>query len=117
MAARDPTAIPGFGDLLRGHRTAAGLSQEALAERASLSARAVGDLERGTKLRPHPETLRRLADALGLGQPERAAMAVAARPGNRSASSPQSFRSALPVPLTSLVGRERETVAVCDLLR
>jgi predicted ATPase/DNA-binding XRE family transcriptional regulator len=116
MAARDPVVTPGFGDLLRAHRTAAGLSQEALAERAGLSARAVGDLERGAKLRPHPETLRRLADALGLGQSERAELAAAARPESRSAALPQHGRPSLPIPPTPLVGRERETAAVRGLL-
>src|SRR5262245_47993890 len=78
--AADPGAGAGLGALLRGHRLAAGLSQAALAERAALSDRAVGDLERGKKTRPHPNTLRRLADALALLPPERAALAAAARP-------------------------------------
>ncbi len=38
-----------FGDLLRRLRLAAGLSQEALAERAGLSARGISDLERGAR--------------------------------------------------------------------
>lgn len=36
-----------FGNLLRRARRSAGLTQEALAERAGLSARAISDLERG----------------------------------------------------------------------
>jgi len=36
-----------FGALLKRYRLAAGLSQEALATRASLSTRAISDLERG----------------------------------------------------------------------
>ena len=36
-----------FGALLKHYRLAAGLSQEALAARASLSARTISDLERG----------------------------------------------------------------------
>jgi transcriptional regulator with XRE-family HTH domain len=35
-----------FGNLLRRYRSAAGLTQEELAERAGLSARAVSDIER-----------------------------------------------------------------------
>ena len=42
--------MPAFGSLLRRHRQAAGLTQEELAERARLSARAVIDLERGARL-------------------------------------------------------------------
>jgi transcriptional regulator with XRE-family HTH domain len=36
-----------FGELLRDHRRAAGLTQEELAERAGLSARSISELERG----------------------------------------------------------------------
>ena len=36
-----------FGDLLRGYRLAAGLTQEELAAQAGLSARGLSDLERG----------------------------------------------------------------------
>jgi transcriptional regulator with XRE-family HTH domain len=35
-----------FGELLRRHRAEAGLTQEALAERAGLSRRRIADLER-----------------------------------------------------------------------
>ena len=38
---------PAFGELLRQHRLAAGLTQEELAERARISVRAISDLERG----------------------------------------------------------------------
>ncbi len=69
-----------FGALLRRHRRAAGLTQEALAERAGLSARAVSDLERGVHRRPYPVTVRLLADALALPEAERAALLAAARP-------------------------------------
>ena len=68
MATRD---LPGFGDLLRRHRTAAALSQEELAERAGVSVRALSDLERGVHRAPRLETVRMLAEALGLGENER----------------------------------------------
>ena len=42
-----PARSPNFGALLRQHRLALGLTQEALAERAGLSWRTVQDLERG----------------------------------------------------------------------
>src|SRR5262245_19852963 len=60
------SAPPGFGDLLRHHRITAGLTQEELAERAGLSARGVQDVERGLRRTPHPDTVRRLIDALNL---------------------------------------------------
>src|SRR5262245_41618775 len=83
---RPAAGTAGFGALLRRHRVAAALSQEALAARAGLSTRAVSDLERGVKARPHLETVRRLADALGLEPAERAALAAAARPGEGGAA-------------------------------
>ena len=55
-----------FAGLLRTLRTRAGLTQEQLAEAASLSSRAVSDLERGINLTARKETARLLADALGL---------------------------------------------------
>jgi transcriptional regulator with XRE-family HTH domain len=57
-----------FGDLLRRHREAAGLSQEALAARSGISADAIGLLERGQRRRPRADTIRRLATALGLDE-------------------------------------------------
>ena len=52
---------------------------EALAQQAGLSVRAISDLERGLKSRPHLETVRLLADALSLSQPERATFTVASQ--------------------------------------
>jgi transcriptional regulator with XRE-family HTH domain len=44
-----------FGDISRRYQISAGLSQEELAQRASLSARAISDLERGVKrVSPRP---------------------------------------------------------------
>ena len=69
----------GFGDLLRRHRIAAGLTQEALAERAGLSTRGISDLERGARELPRKDTLRLLLQALDLSQADRAALVAAAR--------------------------------------
>src|SRR5215472_12138587 len=68
-----------FAELLRQHRLRAGLSQEALAERAGLSARGISDLERGIRRTPYPATIARLATALGLDAPTRDALLSAAR--------------------------------------
>src|SRR5579859_5028254 len=94
-----------FGGLLRRHRAAAGLSQEALAERAGISRRAVADLERGARNFPYGETVRRLADALSLGAAERSVLLAASR--RPEARTPRRARS-LPVETTTLVGRARE---------
>lgn len=57
-----------FGRLLRYHRLASGLSQEALAERAQMSTSGIGALERGDRRTPQHATLSLLADALSLDQ-------------------------------------------------
>jgi transcriptional regulator with XRE-family HTH domain len=106
-------ASRGFGALLRQFRAAAGMSQVVLAERAGLSRRGIADLERGARNFPYGDTIRRLADALNLQPDERAALLAA---GNREASPGPEKRGALPVELTSLVGREREISEIQLLL-
>src|SRR5262249_19098372 len=108
-----------FGDLLRRYRTAAGLTQEALAERAGLSARGVQDLERGLRRSPHPDTTRRLADALGSGDAERAellALGRAALSTSRGSAVTGGPEISLPLPLTSFVGRTEELSEIQRLL-
>ena len=108
-----------FPAALRRHRLAAGLSQGALAERAGLSLRGVSDLERGLRS-PRPETLRMLADALGLEARARAEFAAAAWPASRAEvdgpGGDAAGRAALPLPLTPLVGRAAEVAEVVGLL-
>jgi predicted ATPase/class 3 adenylate cyclase len=77
----------GFGKLLRRYRTAVGLTQEELAEQAGLSVRSVQDLERGVRRAPHPDTQRRLAEALKLGEADRAELLGAVDRIGSSASS------------------------------
>ena len=60
-----------FAGLLRQLRTEAQLTQEELAEAASLSARSVSDLERGINRTAHKNTALQLAGALGLEGPPR----------------------------------------------
>ena len=69
----------GFGGLLRQLRDEAGLTQEELAEAASLSPRSVSDLERGINATARKDTARLLAGALGLTGPQRAQFVAAAR--------------------------------------
>ena len=68
-----------FARLLRQLRDDAGLTQEELAEAASLSPRSVSDLERGVNLTARHDTARLLAGALGLSGPRRALFEAAAR--------------------------------------
>jgi non-specific serine/threonine protein kinase len=104
--------------LLRRHRLAAGLSQEALAERAGLSARGLSDLERGRRRWPQAATVRLLVRALGLAPARAAALAAAAaRPRRADRGVPPPTPTNLPRPVTSFVGRERELAAAGALLR
>ncbi|HEX3301698.1 MAG TPA: helix-turn-helix domain-containing protein [Thermomicrobiales bacterium] len=118
--ARHPSATPTFADLLRSHRIAAALSQEALAEKAGLSVRAISDLERGVKSHPYLETVRLLADALNLTLPQRATLATVARPvpeADRPQITPVArpgLSPALPIPPTPLVGREADVAELVD---
>ena len=92
-------------------RLAAGLTQEGLAERAGLSARGVQDLERGVRTAPRAETVRLLAEALGLDAAARAALIAAAHPelaGTHGARHTPPCHSACRGRPTPLVGRERE---------
>ncbi|TDB72380.1 helix-turn-helix domain-containing protein [Micromonospora sp. KC721] len=122
---------PPLGELLRGHRLAAGLTQAELAERAGLGVRTVRDLERGRASRPQRSTVELLADALGLTGGVRAAFLSAARRrtveraaagGGEvgatavAASAPASGTPfALPPPV-ELVGRERDRADLVALL-
>ena len=80
----------GFGARLRGYRISAGLTQEALADRAGLSVRGIADLERGARRFPRFHTLRCLAEALELAPDDRVALVAAGqrRPGSVEAGSP-----------------------------
>jgi len=132
-----------FGELLRGARRSAGLTQQELAAGAGVSVDTISVLERGLIRAPHRETMSLLAGALQLDPAERArweqvtrgtrlpSLSTPARNGATSpaacpveetspeptlaASTPIALRS-LPTPATPLVGREREVQAMCELL-
>jgi tetratricopeptide (TPR) repeat protein/DNA-binding XRE family transcriptional regulator len=114
-----------FGALLRGHRRAAGLTQEALAERASLSGQAVGALERGDRRFPRRDTVGRLAVALGLvGEQHAAFVAAASRRGvPRPAASGDVTPVTTPAPprqlppaIAQFTGRGSHVKAMVELL-
>src|SRR2546428_2095170 len=69
-----------FSTLLKRYRQAAGLSQENLAARSGLSARAISDLERGINRTPRYDTLELLSSALSLSSQQRILLQVSARP-------------------------------------
>ena len=109
-----------FGSLLRQLRLTAGLTQEALAERSGLSAKAIGELERNPDRIPRLDTINLVSNALGLHAPDRARLIAAARPVevDTSASSATSqLRHDLPRVFTPLIGRSGVVEAVASLVR
>src|SRR5579863_3140044 len=109
--SRDATAS--FGELLRQHRLAQGLTQEGLAERAGLSAHGILKLERSAT-HPYRETAERLGRALHLTGEAEVRFRAAAQPLPRrraralTAKSPltDAVRHNLPSQTTSFIGRE-----------
>src|SRR5690348_17217193 len=101
-----------FGELLRQHRLAQGLTQDALASRAGLSTHGIQKLERGAT-RPYRETADRLSQALQLtGQLEiqfkSAAQPVPRRRASGTHDTQLSGTGAqhnLPLQTTSFIGR------------
>ncbi|MGB6517464.1 MAG: helix-turn-helix domain-containing protein, partial [Candidatus Cybelea sp.] len=124
---------PHFGALLRQFRLDAGITQQELAERAKLSVEAVSTLERGTRTRPHRDTIALLGGALKLS-PEREALlgnAVGiAHPSLQRARSETLTASLLRIvspdahavkhnlsrQLTSYIGRQSEIAEMAALL-
>src|SRR5262249_38764678 len=124
---RMATAEVSFGALLRRYRRRANLTQEQLAERARLSDRAIGELERDHTRLPRLETATLLADALALQGAERDAFLAVARgevpppplappPPPRPDLLADGATELLAMALTPLVGREREEAAIMHLL-
>jgi tetratricopeptide (TPR) repeat protein/transcriptional regulator with XRE-family HTH domain len=91
-----------FAELLRELRAEARLTQEELAEAASLSPRSVSDLERGIHRTAHRDTARLLADALGLAEPVRGLFVAAAR-GRVPAAEVLAARADAPAALAATV--------------
>jgi transcriptional regulator with XRE-family HTH domain len=79
MPAMAEQSVLDFAGLLRQLRAEARLTQEELAEAASLSPRSVSDLERGINRTARKDTAELLAGALGLAEPARAVFVAAAR--------------------------------------
>jgi tetratricopeptide (TPR) repeat protein/transcriptional regulator with XRE-family HTH domain len=120
--------VPAFGVRLRACRQAAGLSQQELSERSGLSIRAISDLERGRTRWPYQDSIRRLADALGLrGAPRAEFIAAAARrlvsgalvePPEEAAggTGAEPVPRQLPPAVRHFVGREVELAALTELV-
>jgi predicted ATPase/transcriptional regulator with XRE-family HTH domain len=111
--------------VLREH---SGLTQEELAARAGLTPHAVSALERGTRTRPYPHTVRSLVGALGLSDEQRSSL-IASVPTRRVVepapvrgqvvAEAATIRHAgrLLVPPTRIYGRDEYVAAVVELIR
>src|ERR1700712_2841234 len=109
-----------FASELRRFRRDRSFTQEELAERAGLTAKAVGALERGERTRPYPHTVRSLADALGLDEqarqrlastvPQRRRPASGAEEGPATPGPLQEAPFVVPyvAPASGLIGRQRD---------
>jgi predicted ATPase/DNA-binding XRE family transcriptional regulator len=108
--AYQPAGRDTFGTLLRQYRVAAGLTQEALAEKAGLSARGISDLERELIRFPRRDTLQLLLQALALpGSDEAILKAAALRPLPGSAPSAEwASETLFPETPGPLFGRAQE---------
>ncbi len=125
-AMEDRRGPPHFGTLLRRYRLAAGLSQEALAERARMSIDGISALERGYRRTPQRQTLELLAGALALDEDQREEFeATAARPGlpRRLGGASvtvgpwaETMNSNLPLALKNFVGRETQLDEIIALV-
>jgi predicted ATPase/transcriptional regulator with XRE-family HTH domain len=120
-----------MGEMLKRYRLAAGLTQEALAERAGISPRSVQAIESGTNL-PYRGTLRRLSAALDISETERDALAMTAQRllQRSSGAAPMdradtrqtrhavttSLPGLAPLAPTPLLGRESELARLAALL-
>jgi transcriptional regulator with XRE-family HTH domain len=117
-----------FAGLLRQLRAEARLTQEDLAEAASLSPRSVSDLERGINRTAHKDTAKLLAGALNLTEPVRglfvaaargrvqAADVLAARHGLQPGASAAAATRALPRDVAGFTGRQAELAQLMETL-
>ena len=115
-----------FSALLRRYRLAAGLSQEALAQRARLSVQGISALERGYRRSPQRNTLALLASALTLDSEQRQAFEAAAfrptSPRDRRRTSvtvgpwPSTQNENLPLSLSEFIGRNTELYEIGALV-
>ncbi|WP_078886223.1 helix-turn-helix domain-containing protein [Streptomyces sp. MUSC 125] len=98
-----------FGRRLRDLRLRNGLSQQQLARCSSLSVRAIRDLENGRVRHPRADSLRLLADALGLSAPQMTRLV-----NDHSLGFPPG--SAEPAVSGPFIGREQEVAALTAML-
>ncbi|MCG8927446.1 tetratricopeptide repeat protein [Lentzea sp. CC55] len=106
-----------FGELLRYYRVEAGLTQQALAEKARLSEQAIGALERGDRRYPQAVTVDRLVGVLGLTGLRREEFARAAARKGTPRRAVGSTPRQLPADTTHFTGRADQVEIVADIVR
>src|SRR5215475_7492729 len=109
--ASAPPPDGSFGALLQAFRHRAYLSQEQLAARAEISERTVRNLEAGRVRSPRTTTVRLLADALELAEPERESWLAAARRANGRPAEPGPLGAGSPA---QVPGRMTVALLTCD---
>lgn len=88
------------------------MTLEAAAERAQLSARALGDIERGVATRPRRRTLEALAEVLALPDDVRNEVVAASRPAQGAVSVDTRFLTTPPPEVSDFAGRADELEAI-----
>jgi tetratricopeptide (TPR) repeat protein/transcriptional regulator with XRE-family HTH domain len=107
----------GFGEVLRGHRRAARLTLEQLAEVSGVSARTLSDMERGRSKGPQHRTVTALAEALALEGDARKQLAELARDGRlRDHWTRPAGLCELPRLVDDFTGRAAELVWMSELV-
>jgi predicted ATPase/DNA-binding XRE family transcriptional regulator len=106
------SASGSFGAQLKALRETAGFTQEELATIAGLSVHAVSALERGERRRPHVETVRALSAALDLTGSALSAFLASARAPAPGRAVDELSAVSLPLPLTTLLGRDNDMEAL-----
>src|ERR1035438_120600 len=107
----------GFGEVLRGHRRAARLTLEQLAEVSGVSARTLSDMERGRSKGPQHRTVTALADTLALEGDVRKQFVELARDGRlRDHWTRPAGLCELPRLVDDFTGRAAELVWMSELV-
>ncbi|MEV4011560.1 tetratricopeptide repeat protein [Nonomuraea angiospora] len=107
-----PVGGSGLGELLRGWRERALLTQEQVAARAGLNVRTVRRLEADELRRPRSASVRSLAEALGLNAAE---VSVLTRAANGLPESARPTPRQMPADAAAFVGRARELAVLDDV--
>lgn len=104
-----------FGEQLRAARVRRGVTQRQLADLSTVSVRAIRDLETGRAQRPRQDTVRLIADGLGLTGRARIAFEDSARAAAGVDANADGYTGPPPA-LDTLIGRERDVAALTELL-